>query len=191
MATINSKRPAAAVYNGMHVTFVRDVTDEMAYNPLVDQVVVKFDNSQWNDQFHDDPSRTFASGGVPYFRRPQNGEEMYFFANEVELTPDETKANEKSVAAAKTAAADRAKTVSEGRAGNTKLFATTKRKSGAIVGTAPDPAPNPNASQGQTSAQPPQQPQSQSQQPRLNPNPAPAQAPAFAPSPAMPDPSRS
>lgn len=60
MAKINTSRPEAAQYNGRTVKFVRDVTGGPAYNPHVDQVIVETD-----------------------------GAELYFFANEVELTDDE------------------------------------------------------------------------------------------------------
>ena len=111
MAKINSNRPECAAYNGKDAKFVRDVTDGSAYNPLVDQVVVEID-----------------------------GEELYFFASEVELTPDEAKANAKAASDRAKDASEEAAAVSEQNAAKRKQFAETKRKGAPIPTTAAAPA---------------------------------------------------
>jgi len=126
MAKINSKRPECAAYNGKDARFVRDVTeaDGSSYNPLVDQVIVEID------------------GVAPMPNHPQGGKvELYFFANEVELTPDEAKANAKAGADRSKAASEASAATAEQIAGKRKQFAETKRKGSPIPVAAPAPAP--------------------------------------------------
>lgn len=100
MAKINTDRPEAMVYRGLDMPFVRKVTaaDGPAFTEMVDQVIV----------------------------RGSGGEDVYFYANEVELSDDEKKAASKSDSEAKKAADERKKAEQANTEGKKKLFAGTK-----------------------------------------------------------------
>lgn len=100
MAKINTTRPEAAPYNGREARFVHDVTaaDGPAFNPLVDQVIVNID-----------------------------GNDLYFFANEVRLTDEEAETAEERRDEAQEAADKAKRSAREHRSRKQESFAQYRR----------------------------------------------------------------
>lgn len=133
MARINTDRPEAMVYRGQDLPFVRKVTadDGAAFTEMVDQVIV----------------------------RGSNGGELYFYANEVELSDDEKKATDKTERKAKQALDERKEAEQANTEGKKKLFAGTKAGAKADDEDKPNPgtggiaSPDIPAHQGTSGAQ--------------------------------------
>lgn len=110
MAKINTGRPEAAAFNGRECEFVHDVTplDGAAFDKNIDQTIVRID-----------------------------GQEYYFFANEVELTEPEKKRSQKHADETKATLGDAEQASKDNTAAKAKMHSGTKR-GGSAASLKPD-----------------------------------------------------